>query len=180
MFGSLSVVLYLHVWNKSKFSDNSNLVILVDIQRLQENSKWILCISHGAKWLSVRLLNKWLWNRFLLQLLKLDIQATTECAFIPKRVCYTFYSILLNYFIYSRVRASQILRGETTPVVLSKNWSKAISIHLIRKKFPVFQVIYSVIKKISKKIMLTWLTHNKYSTWLQKKYYCLQHLWTQV
>ena len=85
---------------RQSFSDNSNLIILVDVQRFHENGKWILCISNGTKWLSVLLRTKWLWNRFLLQLLKLqisplfvlskellDVQATTECTFTPKRVC---------------------------------------------------------------------------------------------
>ena len=43
------------------------------------------------------------------------------------------YSVLSNYFIYSRVNASYILHGGTTPVAPSKNWIKAISIHLIQK-----------------------------------------------
>ena len=52
------------------------------------------------------------------------------------------YSVLL---IYSKVKASQILHGGTTPVVPSKNWIKAISIHLVRETFPVFH-IYLVVK----------------------------------
>ena len=60
------------------------------------------------------------------------------------------YSVLL---IYSKVKASQILHGGTTPVVPSKNWIKAISIHLIRKTFPVFH-IYSVVKKSQEKSCL--------------------------
>ena len=39
-------------WSQ-RFSDNSNLIILVDVQRLHENCKWILCVSNGAKWLTV-------------------------------------------------------------------------------------------------------------------------------
>ena len=30
------------------FSDNSNLIILVDIQRFHENGNWILCVSNGV------------------------------------------------------------------------------------------------------------------------------------
>ena len=58
-----------------------------------------------------------------------------------------FYSVLL---IYSKVKASQILHGGTTPVAPSKNWIKAISIHLIRETFPVFH-IYLVVKKSQEK-----------------------------
>ena len=82
------------------FSNNSNLIFLVDVQRLRGNGKWILRVYNGAKWFSVRLRTKRLWNRFLLQLLKLqilclfvsskellDIQATTECTFILNNLC---------------------------------------------------------------------------------------------
>ena len=48
-------------------TDISSLPILVNIQRLRENRKWILFVTNGAKWLSVSLRTKWLWNRFLLQ-----------------------------------------------------------------------------------------------------------------
>ena len=58
-----------------------------------------------------------------------------------------FSSVLL---IYSKVKASQILHGGTTPVAPSKNWIKAISIHLIRETFPVFH-IYLVVKKSQEK-----------------------------
>ena len=47
-FGSWTVALYLHVRVKSKFSDNSNLIILVDLQRSHENGKWILFVSNGV------------------------------------------------------------------------------------------------------------------------------------
>ena len=57
------------------------------------------------------------------------------------------YSVLL---IYSKVKASQILHGGTTPVAPSKNRIEAISIHLIRKTFPVFH-IYLVVKKSQEK-----------------------------
>ena len=50
----------------------------------------------------------------------------------------------------SKVKASQILHGETIPVAPSKNWIKAISIHQIRKTFPVFH-IYLVVKKSQEK-----------------------------
>ena len=52
--------------------------------------------------------------------------------------------------IYSKVKASHILHGETTPPAPSKNWIKAISIHQIRKTFPVFH-IYLVVKKSQEK-----------------------------
>ena len=50
-----------------------------------------------------------------------------------------------------------ILHGKKIIVALSRNWVKAISIHLIRKKFSIFQVIYywSI-----KKITPTELIHN--------------------
>ena len=60
----------------------------------------------------------------------------TQLKFLP------LYSVLL---IYSKVKASQILHGGTTPVVPSKNWIKAISIYLVRETFPVFH-IYMVVK----------------------------------
>ena len=66
------------------------------------------------------------------------------------------YSVLL---IYSKVKASQILHGGTTPVATSKNRIKAISIHLIRKTFPVFY-IDSVVKKSQVKSCLpNWFTN---------------------
>ena len=54
-------------------SDNSSLPNLVNVKGLHENSKWILCVSNRAEWWSVRLRTKWFWNRFPLQLLKLQI-----------------------------------------------------------------------------------------------------------
>ena len=57
------------------------------------------------------------------------------------------YSVLL---IYSKFKASQILHGGTTPVAPSKNRIEAISIHLIRKTFPVFH-IYLIVKKSQEK-----------------------------
>ena len=70
------------------------------------------------------------------------------------------YAVLL---IYSKVKASQILHDETTPVAPSKNWIKAISIRQTRKTFPVFHISL-VVKKITRNTMLTWLISNKYST----------------
>ena len=40
--------IYLHVWVKSKFFDNSNLITLVDIQRLHGNGKRFLSVSEGG------------------------------------------------------------------------------------------------------------------------------------
>ena len=84
--------IYVSMFGLSQsFSDISSLPILVAIQLLHENGKWILCVYNGAKWLSVRLQTDLLWNRFLLQLLAdiqtvsskdlLDIQATVESTF---------------------------------------------------------------------------------------------------
>ena len=42
LFQSWCLVLYLQA-----FSDNSNLANLVDVQRLHENGKRIICISNG-------------------------------------------------------------------------------------------------------------------------------------
>ena len=39
------------------FSDISSVSILVDVQRLHENGKWILYVD-GSKWFSVRLQTK--------------------------------------------------------------------------------------------------------------------------
>ena len=74
----------------------------------------------------------WLWH---------DKKNTQLKNFLP------LYTVLL---IYSKVKASQILHGKTTQVAPSKNWIKAISIHQIRKIFPVFH-IYLVVKKSQEK-----------------------------
>ena len=66
--------IYISMFGLSqRFFDISSLPILVVVQLLQENGKWILYVSNGAKWLSVCLQTKLLWNKFLLQLLKLQI-----------------------------------------------------------------------------------------------------------
>ena len=81
------------------------------------------------------------------------------------------YSVLL---IYSKVKASQIIHGGTTPFAPSKNWIKAIFIHLIRKTFPVFH-IYSVVKNHKKNH--AYLTNSRKRNYrLLKKYSRLQHL----
>ena len=47
---------YISMFGYSQgFSDNSSLPILVDVQRLHENSKLILCVSNRDKWLNVHL-----------------------------------------------------------------------------------------------------------------------------
>ena len=53
-------------------SNNLILLILAVVQRLRENGKGSLCASNRTKSLSVHLQTTWLWNRFLLQLLKLQ------------------------------------------------------------------------------------------------------------
>ena len=149
------------VWVKSKFSDNCNLTFNVCMKTVNE-----FCVSNGAKWLSIRLWNKWLWNWLLLQLLKLQISRLFRASapwhsdnyrvYIHSKTWMwhdkkntqlkkflSFYSVLL---IYSKVKASQILHGGTTPVAPNKKWIKAISIHLIRKTSPVFH-IYLVVRK---------------------------------
>ena len=73
-----------------------------------------------------------------------DKKSTQLKNFLP------LYTVLL---IYSKVKASQILNGETTPVTPSKNRIKAISIHQIKKKFPVFH-IYLLVKKSEEKSCL--------------------------
>ena len=47
-----------------------------------------------------------------------------------------FHTALLKCFIYSRVKASQILHGAVIPVARTKNQVNTISIYFIRKKFP--------------------------------------------
>ena len=48
MFG-LWIVVFTSMFGLSQiFSDKSNLIILVDIQRLYENGKCILCVSNGV------------------------------------------------------------------------------------------------------------------------------------
>ena len=48
MLGSWNVVFISMFLLSPSFSDNCNLIILVDIQRLHENSKWVLCASSGV------------------------------------------------------------------------------------------------------------------------------------
>ena len=55
-----------------------------------------------------------------------------------------FRTALLECFIYSRVK---ILRCAKIPVASTKNKVIAISVHLIRKKIPSFQIIYYLSKK---------------------------------
>ena len=73
LFGSQSLVLCFHVWVKLNFSDNSNIPVLVNIQRLRENGNRILRVPNGDKWFSVRLRTKWLFNQFPMQLLKFQL-----------------------------------------------------------------------------------------------------------
>ena len=119
---------------------HSSLVWLMDVQRLHENGNWMLCFSNRAKWLSVRLQTKWLWNQFLLQLLK--FQMWRVCDIIrthnEKNFCQStlFYKIIsftadLRHLRFSMVE-QLLLHGGTTSVAPIKIW--------IRKKFPVFPV----------------------------------------
>ena len=48
MLGSWNVVFISMFLLSQSFSDICNLIILVDIQRLHENSKWVLCASSGV------------------------------------------------------------------------------------------------------------------------------------
>ena len=96
------------------------------------NFKYRACFEQGAPWYStnyrVYIHSKtWMWH---------DNKNTQLKNFLP------LYTLLL---IYSKVKASQILHGETTQVGPSKNWIKAISINQIRKTFLVFH-IYLVVK----------------------------------
>ena len=109
-----------------------------------------------------------------------DIQVTTECVFTVKRVCdlirtrsYYFSPLslfLLNYFIYNRVKVSQIFHGGTISVASGKNLVKAISIHFIRKSSLSLSYLLPTHKKNH-----SHLTESQYSTWLLKKYSLLQH-----
>ena len=47
LFDSWSAVFISMFGLSQSFSDNSSLIILVDIQRLKENGKWIFCVSNG-------------------------------------------------------------------------------------------------------------------------------------
>ena len=67
------------------------------------------------------------------------------------------YSVLL---IYSKVKASQILHGGTTPVASNKNLIKAISIHLIRETFPVFHIYLAVKNSQEKPCLPNWFPIN--------------------
>ena len=90
----------------------------------------------------------------------LDIQTTAECTFTLKRECdmirthnykISCRSTLFYYFTAKlRFKASQTVHGGTTPVAPSKNRIETISIHLIRKAFPVVH-IYLLVKKSQEK-----------------------------
>ena len=67
------------------------------------------------------------------------------------------YSVLL---IYSKVKASQTLHGGTTPVAPSKNWIKAISLHMIRETFPVFHICLVVKRSQGKPCLPNWFPIN--------------------
>ena len=92
LFG-LWIAVFISMFGLSQsLSNNSNLIILVDIQHLHENDKWILCVSNGFFFL--------------------------RC-FLAAPHCF------INYFIHSRVKASQILYGETTLVTPNKNSTRS-------------------------------------------------------
>ena len=66
---------------------------------LHEKDKWILCVSNGAKWLSVRLGTKWLCDRFSLQLRKCQILCLVE-RIILVTTCYKFsLSLIYQYWV---------------------------------------------------------------------------------
>ena len=67
------------------------------------------------------------------------------------------YSVLL---IHIKVTTSQIIHGGTTPVASRKIWIKAISIHLIRKTFPVFYIYFVVKKSKEKPCLPNWFPIN--------------------
>ena len=58
-----------------------------------------------------------------------------------------FHTTLLKCFIYNRVTVTYILHGATIPFAPIMNWGKMVSFHLIRRKFPFFQVIYYMHKR---------------------------------
>ena len=118
----------IRLWNKWLWNDSYCSYL---------NFRYRACFKQGAPWYSdncrVYIHSKtWMWH---------DKKNSQLKNFLP------LYSVLL---IYSKVKASQILHGGTTPVAPSKNRIEAISIHLIRKTFPVFH-IYLVVKKSQEK-----------------------------
>ena len=54
---------------------------------------------------------------------------------------------LLKRFIYRRVDTSKILYGAIFPVMLTKNYFKAIFVHLIKEKLSSSQVIYCLLTR---------------------------------
>ena len=127
------------------------------------NFRYRVWFEQGAPWYSdnyrVYIHSKtWMWH---------DKKNTQLKNFLP------LYTVLL---IYSKVKASQILHGETTPVALSKNWIKAIS----QKNISCLSYLIGS-KKITRKIMLTWLIPNKYSTgyWRNTLSYKICH-WVDI
>ena len=83
------------------------------------------------------------------------------------------HTVILDYFIYNRVKASQILYGGTIAVTPSQNWVEEISTHLMRKKK--FCLSSSCLPSTHNKNH-AYLNDSQYSTWLQKKYARLNHL----
>ena len=75
------------------------------------------------------------------------------------------HTVILNYFIYSRIMTSYILYGGTIPVKPCKNWVKASSSHLMRKTFPLSRCLPP-----THKTNHAYLTDSQYSPWLLKKY----------
>ena len=67
-----------------------------------------------------------------------NVKYSTSYFHIETKILADFHFCISVPLIYSKVKTSQILHDGTTPVVPSKNWIKAISIHLIRKTFPGF------------------------------------------
>ena len=68
-----SIYISMFWLSQKSFSDISSMPSLVDVQRVHENGKRSLFFSNEAKWFSVRLQTKCLWNQFLLYLVKLQM-----------------------------------------------------------------------------------------------------------
>ena len=97
--------------------------------------------------------------------------------FFFKKKFLLFNIVLLKCFDYSRVKATQILRRAAISVTKTENQVQAISIHLIQKEFPSFQVITTnPQEKTNHKENHVYLTESLYPICLLKKHSRLQHL----
>ena len=87
-----------------------------------------------------------------------------------------FFTSSIKCFIYSRVKTSQTLHDVIILVTPTKNQIKAISINLIRRKIPFFQVIHYPQEKPDHKQNHFYLYDSQSSKCLLKTHFSLWHV----